>query len=580
MRLSAFVKSLLLSASIVAPGLQGIATAQTVQLLNYPAIHKPMVSDSGLVVSQSEMASQVGAGILAKGGNAVDAAVATAFALAVVLPRAGNLGGDGFMLVHLAEGDRTLMIDYRSVAPSAATLDMFVDDKGKEREGAARGYRAPGVPGTVAGLYLAQQKYGKLKWSEVVQPAIDLAEKGVVLSHDEAWVLKWGHDRLQASDEGKRTFFKSDGSYYAAGERFKQADLAWTLKQIQTDGAEAFYRGAIAQKIAADMKAHGGLITTDDLAHYKAVERAPLVGTYRGYTVYTVPPASTGGVALIEELNILETLDMKAVPQGSAASLHLMAEAMKLGTADRFRYVGDTDFVKVPLAGLTSKAYAKQQAQLISPDKSIPAADLKPGNPAPYESPSTTHFSVADKDGNAVSNTFTLGADFGSGVAVDGAGFLLNNEMNNFSHSAALRAQASGKPLPPNAMQPGKRMLSTMTPTMVFKDGKPVLITGSPGGGTIIATVLQMVVDVVDYKLNVEEATHQPRIYQGNSDELAVEPNFNPDTIARLTALGHTIKVGETIGSAQSILIDDGHLYAGVDPRRPGAGAVSSDGLR
>ncbi len=576
-RFKAFA-AVLLSASMLTAPLP--ALAQTQQLLNYPSIHKPMQSEAGLVVSQNAIASDVGAKILAKGGNAVDAAVATALALAVVLPRAGNLGGDGFMLIHLADGDRTIMIDYRSVAPAASKLEMFVGPDGKEKTDAAKGYRAPGVPGTVAGLYMAQTKYGRLKWADIVQPAIELADKGVPLSHDEAWTLNWGHDRLQGSDEGRKTFFKADGSEYAAGDILRQADLAWTLRQIQAGGADAFYKGAIAAKIDADMKAHGGLITAADLAHYKAVERKPLVGTYRGYTVYTVPPASTGGVALIEELNILETQDMAAAGQGSAQSLHLMAEAMKLGTADRLHYVGDTDFVTVPLAGMMSKAYAKQQAALISPDTSIPASSLKAGNPGQFESPHTTHFSIADKDGNAVSNTFTLGADFGSGVAVDGAGFLLNNEMDNFSHGAALRAQNEGRPLPPNAMVPGKRMLSTMSPTMVFKDGKPVLITGSPGGGTIIATVLQMIVDVVDYHLNVEEATHQPRIYQANSDVLEVEPNFNPDTLARLKALGHTIKVGETIGSAQSILIDKGHFYGGVDPRRPGAAAVSPDGLK
>lgn len=557
----------------------GAAHAQATELLNYPSIHQPAVSDSGMVVSQNEIASKVGASMLAKGGNAVDAAVATAFALAVLLPRAGNIGGDGFMLVHLAEGDRTIAIDYRGVAPKAAKLDMFVKPDGKATPDAARGYRAPAVPGTVAGLYLAQTKYGKLKWAEVVQPAIDLAANGVQLSHDEAWVLKWGHDRLQASDEGKAVFFKPGGDLYKAGEVLKQADLAWTLRQIQSGGADAFYRGAVADKIAADMAAHGGLISKEDLAAYRPVERAPLIGTYRGLTIYTMPPASAGGVTLIEMLNILETKDVKAAGLGSAAELHLIAEALKLGTADRYAHLGDTGFVKVPLKGLTSKAYAAELAKQISSERSIPSSALKAGDPIPYESPNTTHFSVADKFGNAVSNTFTLGADFGSGVAVAGAGFVLNNQMDNFSHAQALRAERDGKPLPPNAMAPGKRMLSTMVPTMVFKDGKPWLVTGSPGGSTIIGTVLQVVVNVVDFGLNVGEAVHEPRIHQLR-DELEVEPNFNPDTVAKLKALGHEVKVGQTMGSAQSILIDGGQFYGGADPRRPGAAAVSSDGVR
>ena len=555
------------------------AFAQATELLNYPSIHQPVVSDSGMVVSQNEIASKIGASMLAKGGNAVDAAVATAFALAVVLPRAGNLGGDGFMLVHLAKGDRTVAIDYRGVAPHAAKLDMFVEADGKLKRDASRGYRAPAVPGTVAGLYLAQAKYGVLKWADVIQPAVELAAEGVRLSHDEAWVLHWGHDRLQASEESRRVFFKPDGEY-KAGEVLKQPDLAWTLRQIQTGGADAFYRGLIAQKLAADMAAHGGLIDAQDLADYRAIERTPLIGAYRGLKVYTMPPASAGGVTLIEMLNILETRNVKATGLGSAAELHLIAETLKLGTADRYAHLGDTAFVKVPINGLTSKAYAANLAKQISPDSSIPARVLKPGDPIPYESPNTTHFSVADKDGNAVSNTFTLGADFGSGVAVAGAGFILNNQMDNFSHAQALRSERTRSPPPPNAMTPGKRMLSTMMPTMIFKDGKPWLITGSPGGSTIIGTVLQVVVDVVDFGLNVGEAVHQPRINQLRGDELQVEPNFNPDTVEKLKALGHDVKVGETMGSAQSILIEGGQSFGGADPRRPGAYAASPDGVR
>lgn len=575
-RLSALVAATTLA---LQAGLAPVAAqAQTQQLLNYPSIHQPTVGLGGMVVSQNATASRVGAEILRRGGNAVDAAVATALALAVVLPRAGNLGGDGFMLIHLAKEKRDVFIDYRSVAPRTATLDMFVDARGKESDAASKGYRASSVPGTVAGLYLAQRKYGALPWTEVVQPAIDLAEKGIVLTHDEAWVLGWGRERLQASEAGKRAFFKPDGGLYKAGETLRQPDLAWTLKQIQSGGADAFYRGEIARRFAADMKAHGGLISAADLASYRAVEREPLRGTYRGLSVVTAPPASAGGATLLEMLNILERFDLKATGAGSAASFHLIAEAQKLGSADRSQFIGDTDYVKVPLAGLTSKAYAAERARLIDPQKAMSAAGLKSGQPERYESPNTTHFSVADSQGNAVSNTYTLGADFGSGVMVEGVGFLLNNQMNNFSHERELKARRTREATPPNAMAPGKRMLSTMTPTMVLKDGKPWLVTGSPGGGTIIGTVLQQVVDVVDFGLNVGEAAHHPRIHQVANDTLELEPNFNPDTARLLQGMGHKVKPSQTMGSTQSIVIEDGRFLGGADPRRPGALAVGVDG--
>lgn len=559
-----------------APIASGDALAQKKQLLEYPSIHSPVVGEKGMVVSQNTIATKVGADILRQGGNAVDAAVATAFALAVTLPRAGNIGGDGFMMVHLAKTNETIFIDYRGVAPKAAKLETFVDADGKEVDDvASRGYRAPTVPGTVAGLFLAHQKYGRLPWKALVEPAYRLAADGVVLSPDEAFVFSWGKQRLSESEAGKQAFYKPGGALYRAGETLKQPDLAWSLRQIADKGADAFYRGEIAQRFAADMKAHGGLITAEDLASYKAVIRQPLVGSYRGLTVMTSPPASAGGATLLEMLNILETFDLRASGLGSAKTLHLQAEAMKMAYADRARYLGDTDFVKVPLGGFASKAYGAQRAKLINPDKATPAKELGVGDPWAFESHNTTHFSVADAEGNAVSNTYTLGADFGSGVMVAGAGFVLNNQMNNYAHEAAWRARKAGKPLPPNALEPGKRVLSTMMPTMIFKDGKPWLITGTPGGATIIDTVLQIIVNIVDFKLNVAEATHQPRIFQDASDNLRVEPNFNPDTVALLKAMGHPISSDETMGSAQSIMIDNGLYLGGADPRRPGAEAVA-----
>jgi gamma-glutamyltranspeptidase/glutathione hydrolase len=552
------------------------AQSQRRQLLEYPSIHHPVVGERGMVVTQNAIATEVGAEILRKGGNAVDAAVAVGFALAVTLPRAGNIGGDGFMLVHTAGTRETIVIDFRSVAPAAARLDMFVDGKGEETPQASRGYRASAVPGTVAGLALAHKRYGRLPWKDVVMPAWRLATEGVVLTPDEAFVFSWARERMTESVAGQRTFYKLGGELYRAGEVLRQPDLAWSLKQIADHGADAFYKGEIARRFAADMKANRGLITLEDLAAYRPVVREPLVGTYRGYSVATTPPASSGGATLLQMLNTLESFDLKALGgAGASGALHVMAEAMKLAYADRYRHLGDTDFVKVPLKGFISKAYGAQQASRIDVNRAKPAKALGAGDPWKFESPSTTHFSIADAAGNAVSTTYTLGADFGSGVMVEGTGFVLNNQMNNFSHEQAVEAARKGGATPPNAMAPGKRMLSTMMPTLVFKDGKPWLVTGTPGGSTIIDTVLQVIVNVIDFDLNIAEATHQPRIFQAATDTLEVEPNFNPDTVAALRAKGHPVKTAETMGSTQSIMIDKGLFLGAADPRRPGALAVA-----
>jgi gamma-glutamyltranspeptidase/glutathione hydrolase len=552
------------------------AQSQRRQLLEYPSIHHPVVGGRGMVVTQSALASEVGADILRKGGNAVDAAVAVGFALAVTLPRAGNIGGDGFMLVHIAGTGETVVIDFRSVAPAAARLEMFVDEKGEETTRASRGYRASAVPGTVAGLELAHKRYGKLPWKDVVMPAWRLAAEGIILTPDEAFVFSWARERMTESVAGQRTFYKAGGDLYRAGEVLKQPDLAWSLGQIADHGADAFYKGEIARRFAADMKANKGLITLEDLAAYRPVVREPLLGTYRGYTVATTPPASSGGATLLQMLNILESFDLKALGgSGSSGALHVMAEAMKLAYADRYRHLGDTDFVKVPLKGFVSKAYGAQQAGRIDVNRAQSAKALGAGDPWKHESPSTTHFSIADSAGNAVSTTYTLGADFGSGVMVEGTGFVLNNQMNNFSHEQAVEAAWKGGTPPPNAMAPGKRMLSTMMPTLVFKEGKPWVVTGTPGGSTIIDTVLQVIVNVIDFDLNIAEATHQPRIFQAATDTLEVEPNFNPDTVAAFRARGHTVKSAETMGSAQSIMIDKGLFLGAADPRRPGALAVA-----
>ncbi|ANY21385.1 Gamma-glutamyltranspeptidase precursor [Tsuneonella dongtanensis] len=550
------------------------ASAQSRHLLEYPSIHSPTVGTRGMVVSQSARASEVGAQVLADGGNAVDAAVATAFALAVTLPRAGNIGGDGFMMVHDAKTNATRVVDFRSVAPAAATPAMFVDEHGKEREEANYGYLAPAVPGTVAGLSHAHAKWGRAKWRALVDPARKLARDGVALTADEAFVFGWGKERLSKSASALATFTKPGGALYAKDEVLRQPALAWTLGQIARKGADGFYKGEVARRISADMSANGGLVTEADLAAYRPIERDPLVGSYRGLAIYTTPPASAGGATLLNILNQLEHFDLKSKGAGSAAALHLMAEAMKLGYVDRYEVLGDTGFVSVPLKGFVSKDYAAQRARLIDPKKAQPVEDLAPGDPLAFESPSTTHLSVVDREGNVVSLTYTLGSDFGSGVMPAGTGVLLNNQMNNFSHEQAYEARRTGTPPPKNALAPGKRMLSTMMPTIVMKDGKPWLVTGTPGGSTIIDTVVQVVVNTVDFGLNVAEATHQPRIYQGSSGPLDVEPNFNPDTVAALEALGHRVVTGETKGSAQSIMIERGLVLGAADPRRPGALAV------
>jgi gamma-glutamyltranspeptidase/glutathione hydrolase len=573
-----FLKALaagLAAFSLALAPVTGEAQSQRRQLLEYPSIHHPVVGEKGMVVSQSALASEIGAEILRQGGNAVDAGTAVAFALAVTLPRAGNIGGDGFTMIWLAKEQKMVVIDYRSVAPRNARLTDFVNRDGEETPVASKGYKAMAVPGTVAGLHLAHARYGKLPWKTVIAPAIRLAEQGVVLTPDEAFVFSWGRDRLSESEAAKRTFYKPDGSLYRAGETLKQPELAWSLRQIADHGPDAFYRGEIARRFVADMKKHGGLITLEDLAAYRPQVREPLVGTYRGLTVYTTPPASAGGATLLQMLNVLEHFDLRAMGAGSAESLHVMAETMKLAYADRYRFLGDTDFVQAPIAGFISKDYARTQAARIDRTRAKPARDMGAGDPWKYESPSTTHFSVADAEGNAVSTTYTLGADFGSGVMIEGTGILTNNQMNNYSHEQAVRAGASGGPMPLNAMAPGKRMLSTMMPTMVFKDGKPWLITGTPGGSTIIDTVLQIIVNVVDFDMNIAAATHLPRIYQANVDTLEVEPGFNPDTMALLAAKGRPVKVTQTMGSAQSIMIDRGFFLGAADPRRPGALAVA-----
>ncbi|WP_132998829.1 gamma-glutamyltransferase [Luteimonas arsenica] len=552
------------------------APAQTRQLLNYEQIHKPVVADAGMVVSQSTQASEAGAKVLRDGGNAVDASVAMAFVMAVTLPRAGNIGGDGYMLVHLADGNRAIAIDFRSMAPALATLDAYVGDDGT-LQGQAAGIRAAGVPGTVAGLALAHGRYGRLPWKQLLQPAIRLAADGMVLSRDEAFALDWGRERLARSEAGARVFLHPDGSALAAGERLVQADLAWSLEQIAEHGADAFYRGAIADRLDTGMRAHGGLLRKSDLAAYRAVEREPLRTRYRGHELLTMPPSSGGGPGIAMTLNILEQFDLAAMGAGSADALHLLAEATKRAWRDRRAYANDPAASAVPLEGFVSKAYGALRARGISMDRATPAAEVGAGDIWAHEGRETTHFSVVDDDGNAVSTTYTIGADFGSGVMIEGTGFLLGNLIGNFSLQAQLDAAREGREPPANALRPGSRPVSSMSPTMLLRDSRPWLVTGSPGGNTIPGTIVQMIVNVVDFDMNIAEATAFPRIHQQVTarGELDIERGFSPDTLRILRERGHQPEPGQTIGSTQTLLLESDRVEGAADPRRPGAAVVA-----
>jgi len=552
-----------------------IAAAQP-GIIRYDTLHHPVIARQGMVVSQRMIASQVGADILAAGGNAVDAAVATGFALAVTLPRAGNLGGGGFMLVYLAATGETLALDYREMAPALASRDMFLDEAGNVDQKKAR-YSAlsSGVPGTVAGFAYALKTYGTMTLKEVLKPAIRLADKGFVVTWDLAEILKARQDSLTRHPATAAAFYKANGDTYEPGEILIQKDLAKTLKAIAKGGSEAFYSGPIGKLIIAEIQRQGGVMTLEDLKNYSVQNRTPIKGTYRGFEIVSMPPSSSGGVHIIQMLNILEQYPIAEYGANSAKTIHLMTEAMKLAYADRSEYLGDQDFYDVPTKGLTSKAYGKQLASTIQLDKARPSSEIKAGNPLPFESPDTTHYSVADQFGNVVSNTYTLNFSFGSGIMVTGAGFLMNNEMDDFSAkpSVANGFGLIGKEA--NAIEPGKRPLSSMTPTLIFKDGAPYVVTGSPGGSRIITTVLQLLVNVMDHNMNIAEASVQPRFHhQWLPDRLQMEPGHSSDTEARLKSMGHNITSSSSQGSLQSIMLQKGLFFGASDTRRPGAGAV------
>ena len=538
-------------------------------------VFHPVEARNGMVAAEQGLATQIGVDILKAGGNAVDAAVAVGFALAVALPNSGNIGGGGFMMVHDAQSGRNIALDFREVAPRGASRNMYLDGKGNVIDGKSlRTHHAVGVPGTVAGMTHALSRWGSMPLSRVMAPAIALAESGYPVSATLAKMLEQERKNM-GKWPATQAIFWQNGAPLKTGDRLVQKDLAQSMRLISQQGAKAFYQGAIAQKIAAEMAPHANAITLQDLRDYKVVEREPISGSYRGYQVVTMPPPSSGGAHLLQILNMMERWPMNQWGADSAQSVHYMAEAMKLAYADRSEYLGDPDFVKIPLKGLISKNYAGELAATIQPGKARPAKDIKPGNPQPHESDQTTHYSVVDKAGNAVAVTYTLNTNFGSGIVAKGTGIVLNNEMDDFSAKPGVANAYGLVGGDANAVAAGKRPLSSMTPALVLKDGKPFLVTGSPGGSRIITTVLQQIVNRIDHGMNPLEAAATPRFHhQWTPDELRVEKGFSADTLALLRQWGHNVALRPSMGRTQTIEIRGGMLYGASDPRNPDGRAM------
>jgi len=542
--------------------------------------HEVVRSSGGMVASQQWIASEVGARVLERGGNAVDAAIATGFALAVTHPTAGNIGGGGFMVVRFPNGQVTAL-DFREKAPLAAHPEMWLDEQGEySSEIHHRSHRAVGVPGTVAGFDKAHRLYGRADWSDLVAPSVALAREGFELSESLAGSLGRFVQGRGSEYEATVAAMSKNGSPYAAGERWRQPDLARTLERIRTGRRDGFYRGETARLIAAEMRRGGGLITEEDLDLYQARERVPVRGTYRGYEVISMPPPSSGGVAMITMLNILEGFDLGAMGHNSPAYVHHVAEAMRRAFRDRAEFLADADFADVPVHALTSKEHAAELRRSIDPRR---ASVSHPSDVAMApESPETTHYSVVDADGMAVSVTYTLESGYGSAIVVPGAGFLLNNEMGDFNAGPGLTDESGLIGTDPNLARPQQRMLSSMTPSIVAKDGELVAVIGSPGGRTIINTVLQLVLNLVDFEMSIGEAVAAPRIHhQWLPDRIRIEEDGASDEFVRaLEAMGHRVDVGGTQGSANSIGIDPrtGERIGAADPRSDDAGARAAGG--
>ena len=546
---------------------ESLSQTRTQTTLDYQNRIHPEISSDFMVVSQNTHATEAGYEILIKGGNAVDASVAVGFALAVTLPRAGNLGGGGFVLIYDKEKDDVTSIDYRSAAPKSATSDLFIQDNSVVRFG----HLVNAVPGSVAGLLKAHQDHGTMPLADLLMPAIRLARDGFEVTHDLNYVLEWGKESMLSNEASNNKFYNANKDPLEIKSTFKQPNLAKSLFMISKKGADVFYRGEIAKWISEESLANGGLITLEDMASYEAKYREPIETSYRGYKIISMAPAASGGLVLLQTLNILENFDLKDSGHNSAKTIHILSEAMQRAYADRAEYHGDPDFYDVPIKQLLSKQYSKDLADQISgmrtPDGQIYEGDLKKYD----ESPDTTHFSIIDSKGNAVSNTYTLGSSFGSGVTIKKGGFLMNNQMRNFSHFYGRDDMQYGTS-EANKLEPGKRMISTQTPTLVFDPkGDLFMILGSPGGGRIPNIITQVISNVIDHEMSFTEAMIAPRINQRLEGNLQLETGFSPDTINLLIERGHKVESSNTMGSVQAIFLDQGNIFGVADTRRPGA---------
>ena len=561
------------------------SVAQEKPLPDYDAVDGfvPIIGSKGMVSSRRKIATKVGADILEQGGNAIDAAAAVAFALAVVHPEAGNIGGGGFMVLHKADQNLTTTIDYREYAADRATHDMYVVDGKIDHFLSFQSRKSVGVPGTVSGMAMAVEKYGTMSLADVIKPAYELAKNGFKVGRHLERTFETHKEKLTAAPETRAAFFKPDGSNYYFGDTLIQSDLAQSLKMIMDDGVDAFYKGEIARKIVADQEKYDGIITMKDMADYQPVEREPVRGTYKGYEIAAMPPPSSGGVHVMQMLNMLENDDIKSKGHNSAATLHLYIEAMRQAYADRSLYTGDPAFFDVPVDKLTDKTYAQETRARIPMDRARKSSELAPTKGLQSESPQTTHFSVMDKWGNAVSNTYTVNYGFYEGMMAGGTGIVLNNEMDDFDHlpyEPDVNGNISGKA---NAQEPRKRPRSSMTPTIVLKDGVPFLLTGSPGSSTIINTVFQTIMNVIEFDMNIAAASSKPRInHQWMPDIVEVESSLNKDTMNILKDMGHNLvyradsnKYGfMTLGETASIVYKDGFFFGAHDPRNMDAGTI------
>ena len=546
---------------------EGLSQTRTQTTLDYQNRIHPEISSDFMVVSQNTHATKAGYEILKKGGNAVDASVAVGFALAVTLPRAGNLGGGGFVLIYDKEKDDVTSIDYRSAAPKSATSDLFIQDNSVVRFG----HLVNAVPGSVAGLLKAHQDHGTMPLADLLMPAIRLARDGFEVTHDLNYVLEWGKESMLSNYASNNKFYSANKDPIEIKSTFKQPNLAKSLFMISKKGADVFYRGEIAKWISEESLANGGLITLEDMASYEAKYREPIETSYRGYKIISMAPAASGGLVLLQTLNILENFDLKDSGHNSAKTIHILSEAMQRAYADRAEYHGDPDFYDVPIKQILSKQYSKDLSDQISgmrtPDGQIYEGDLKKYD----ESPDTTHFSIIDSKGNAVSNTYTLGSSFGSGVTIKKGGFLMNNQMRNFSHFYGRDDMQYGTS-EANKLEPGKRMISTQTPTLIFNpNGDLFMILGSPGGGRIPNIITQVISNVIDHEMSFTEAVIAPRINQRLEGNLQLETGFSPDTISLLIERGHKVESSNTMGSVQAIFLDQGNIFGVADTRRPGA---------